>query len=173
MTTENNSAFVTRGQAIGFAQRTRKNLEYMKEAFDSQEDTHVVTQLVNSLLGIVIVPKEQYFEKSFLNVSLDELRPQDKWPKWDITLDEPRKGDRKTETLKDLIRHLRNAAAHGRFTYIGVHGDPDARKINEVIVMVEDKYPRSKDFNWRCEIRADELYRFCIQFAEYIEESIG
>ena len=172
MAAESSNEFVTRREAIGFAQRTRKNLEYVKGAFDAGEDLHVVTQLVNSLLGIVVVPKEKYFEESFLCVDLNELYKQ-QWPKWDITFDEPKGKDRKTETLKDLIRHFRNAVAHGRFTYTGVYGDPDAREISEVIVTVEDKYPGSKDFNWRCEIRADELYRFCIRFTEYIEESIG
>ena len=85
----------------------------------------------------------------------------------------PQGKDRKTETLKDLIRHLRNAAAHGRFSYIGIHRDQDARNISRVVIRVQDKYPKSDDINWRCEIRADELYRFCIRFTEYIEESIG
>ena len=169
MTTESNYGFVSRSEAIGFAQRTRKNLKHVREAFESGEDLHVVTQLVNSLLGIVVVPKEQYFEESFLSVRLDKLY-KCCWPKWDITLDEPRGKDLKTETLKELIRHLRNAAAHGRFTYTG---DPDSRKMEEVTIRVEDKYPRTKNFNWRCEIRADELYRFCIRFTEYIEGSIG
>ena len=172
MAAKSSNEFVTRGEAIGFAQRTRKNLKYISEAFDAQEDLHVVTQLVNSLLGIVVVPKEQYFQESFLNVSLEEL-PQHKWPKWDITLDEPKGKDRKTETLKDLIRHLRNAAAHGRFTYMGVNEDQDAQNKSEIMIRVEDKYPKSDDFNWRCEIRGDELYRFCIRFTEYMEESIG
>ena len=43
--------FVTRGEAIGFALRTRKNLEYVRHAFDREEDVHVVTHVVNSLLN--------------------------------------------------------------------------------------------------------------------------
>ena len=172
MGTEESSKFVTRGQAIGFAQRTRKNLEHMKAALEADEDIHLVTHLVNSLLGAVVLPKEQYFEESFLTVSLEELYCQH-WPKWDISLDEPKGKDQKTEMLKELIRHLRNAAAHGRFTYIGIYGDSDARNLEEILIRVEDRYPKSKNFNWRCEIRADELYRFCILFTEYIEESIG
>ena len=65
--------YVTRGEAIGFALRTRKNLEYIRHAFGQEEDVHVVTHLVNSLLGIVVVPKERYFEESFWSISLEEL----------------------------------------------------------------------------------------------------
>ena len=94
MTTEDNQGFVSRSGAIGFAQRTRKNLKHVREAFESGEDLHVVTQLVNPLLGIVVVPKAQYFEESFLSVRLEKLY-KCCWPEWDITLDEPRGKTRK------------------------------------------------------------------------------
>ena len=113
--------FVTRNEAIGFALRTRENLRYVKDAFDRGGEVHVVTHLVNSLLGVVVVPKERYFEETFWSVSLEELTRRG-WPEWCITLDEPTKSNSKTETLGDLIRHLRNAAAHGRFTFIGNSG---------------------------------------------------
>ena len=118
--------FVTRGEAIGFAQRTRKNLEYVRHAFDREEDVHVVTHVVNSLLGIVVVPKERYFEESFWSINLEELTKR-AWPKWDVTIDEPTKKGSRTETLGDLIRHLRNAAAHGRFRF---SGEPDSRYLS-------------------------------------------
>ena len=80
MAAKSSNEFVTRGEAIEFAQRTRKNLEYVKGAFDAGEDLQVVTQLVNSLLGIVVVPKEQYFEESFLCVDLNELYKDRQFP---------------------------------------------------------------------------------------------
>ena len=93
------------------------------------------------------------------------LRRRPQWPIISAPLT-----DEKTKTLKHLIWHLRNAAAHGRFTYTG---DTDSRMMAEVVIRVEDKRPRSKIFNWRCEIRADDLYRFCIRFTTYLKDSIG
>ena len=47
-------------KGIGIAQRTRKNLEYIKCQVDwGNEEVHVVTQLVNSLLGLVVVPQQK------------------------------------------------------------------------------------------------------------------
>ena len=166
---ESEHKFVSRGEAIGFAQRTRKNLEYMRNARADKEDVHVVAHLVNSLLGVVIVPKEEYFEKEFLQVPLEEL-PGRPWPTWNITLDEPWKNGWKTKQLKDLIWHLRNAAAHGRFRFTG---DPESRCLVEVIIIVEDQHPDSPTLNWRAEIGGEELYQFCIRFSQYIDDSIG
>ena len=39
----------------GFAKRTRRNLELATESYAIRKDFHVITQLVNSLLGIVVV----------------------------------------------------------------------------------------------------------------------
>ena len=161
--------FVTRNEAIGFALRTRKNLCYVRRAFEQGEDVHVVTHLVNSLLGIVVVPKERYFEETFWSVGLEELTERG-WPKWRITLDEPPKKGSKTETLGDLIRHLRNAASHGRFKFTG---NADSRYLSEVGLLVEDGPPKARRPNWRSEISGPDLYQFCVQLAEYIDDSIG
>jgi hypothetical protein len=161
--------YATRGEAIGFALRTRKNLEYIRHAFGQEEDVHVVTHLVNSLLGIVVVPKERYFEESFWSISLEELTRRG-WPKWDVTIDDPPEGGSKTETLGHLIRRLRNAAAHGRFRF---GGEPDSRQLSEVRLIVEDGPSRSRNPNWRAEIEGNDLFQFCLLLAEYIDESIG
>ena len=161
--------FVTRNEAIGFALRTRENLRYVKDAFDRGGEVHVVTHLVNSLLGVVVVPKERYFEETFWSVSLEELTRRG-WPEWCIILDEPTKSSSKTETLGDLIRHLRNAAAHGRFTFIG---NADSRYLSEVGLRVEDAPPRVQSSNWRAEISGSDLYQFCFFLADYIDDSIG
>ena len=161
--------YVTRDEAIGFALRTRKNLEYIRDAFDRDEDVHVVTHVVNSLLGIVVVPKERYFEESFWSIGLEELTRRG-WPKWDITIDEPTKKSSNTVTLGDLIRHLRNATVHGRFRF---GGEPDSRHISEVKLIVEDAPPKARNPNWRAEISGNDLFQFCLLLADYIDDSIG
>ena len=94
------------------ARRTEKNLGFIKAEFDRMgEDSpvHVVTQLVNSLLGMVILPREQYLELLNEETDLGQLVSEG-WPEWNVT-----KG--KADTLGQLARHIRNATAHGRLTF--------------------------------------------------------
>ena len=162
--------FESRNTTLGFAQRTRKNLVKVKQAFDERrEDFHVVTHLVNSLLGIVVVPKERYCNAEFLADRLEEIYKRD-WPKWEIALDEPKRKQKKTETLDELITHLRNAAAHGRFTFIG---NQDSRHLEDVWLVVEDRPGKRSKTNWRATIGGQELLDFCLKFCDHIEESVN
>jgi hypothetical protein len=49
----------TRNEALEFARRTRRNLEFIEMAKETGEHVHVVTQLTISLLGLVVFPKER------------------------------------------------------------------------------------------------------------------
>ena len=160
-------AFETRNKPIGFAQRIRKNLEYVRHARSRNEDVHVVTHLVNSMLGIVVVPHQHYSKMAFWSVTLKELLIDEGWPEWDITLDVPKPG--KTNTLGHLEWHLRNAAAHGRVEFIG---EQDSRNLSEVGLIVHDAPGECQGPNWQAEIGGPELYRFCLLLAERIEVSI-
>ena len=147
----------------GFTARTRKNLQLVRDAFDSGQDFHVVTQLVNSLLGIVVVPWVQHAKHPCFGRTLEQLH-EDGWPKWDFT---GKQGD-ESETLGHFLRHLRNAAAHGHYDFLG---EPDARYLKDVRIMVSDGPKDSAP--WRCEIQGDQLYEFCIRLANFIEEHVG
>ena len=155
----------SRNSSIGFAIRTRKNLLKVIRAFKGGEDFHVVTHLVNSLLGIVVVPRERYHKADFLSVPLAEIY-QDGWPKWNILLDEPKGKQEKTETLDRLLTHLRNAAAHGRFSFTG---DSESRNLEEVWLVVEDRPNKRAKTNWRAMIRGNELLDFCLKLCDDIE----
>ena len=152
--------FESRNNAIGFAGRTRKNLEYVRNAFDCGEDVHVVTQLVISLLGLVVLPWERNLVEHIQEVKLRELADQD-WPEWSITLG-------CCETLGELVYHIRNAVAHGRVTF-----SSDSRNLAEVEIIVEDAKPGRKTPDWRAKIGGNELYSFCLRFAEYVDSTIG
>jgi len=56
------------------------------------------------------------------------------WPTWTITRDA---GKEQTKTLADILKHVRNAVAHGRLTFTS-----DSRRMQEVTIIVEDKEKR-------------------------------
>ena len=135
-----------RNEPMGIERRTLKNLEFIKEVFDKEvfdkspadARIHVVTQVVNSLLGLVILPYEKGYALLNDEKMLKELY-DDGWPKWNITQPKPCE----PEQLGKLIRHLRNAAAHGRYTF-----SSDSPHLNQVTITVEDKKPKNPEINW-------------------------
>ena len=149
----------SRNTSKGFAMRSLRNLMLAKESFDSREDFHVVTQLVNSLLGIVIVPRVRQAKGDFLSITMVELA-QRGWPQWVFT----GKVGSESETLGDFLQHLRNATAHGHFEFAG---DPDSRHLRSVVIAASNG-PIGKA-PWSYEIQGDKLCEFCIHLANYIE----
>ena len=153
---------VPRNKPIGIVRRTQQNLEYVKKEFDhstrkgEEAGVHVVTHVVNSLLGLVILPLEKELVKKGEGPSLQELCEKD-WPKWDIP-----KGNQ-TQTLGDLLYHLRNAAAHGHYKF-----SSNCRHLHKVTITVRDSNDKGKTFYWHAKIQADKLYDFCIKLANYL-----
>jgi hypothetical protein len=71
--------FASRNDALGFAARTRKNLEYIDNAANTGEDVHVLTQLINSLLGLVVFLHERKLSSRFEKMLLADLDGEG-WP---------------------------------------------------------------------------------------------
>ena len=165
---------ISRNEAMGIVERTHKNQVYMRNARQSGADIHEVTHLFNSLLGLIVIPWERELkEVDVLDVALDALYDRG-WPKIDPLLDEY---PVKTETLQVLVGHLRNAAAHGRFSFEGIgSSSADSREPSEVKVVVCDQMTLRKTgevVRWRAEIGGEDLYRFCDRFIEYIGDRVG
>ena len=147
----------------GFAERTRRNLELAKDSYDVRKDFHVVTQLVNSLLGIVVIPWQRHSEQGEQDFESDIPTDLFKkgWPHWKFTGTEE---ERESKTLMDLVWNLRNAAAHGHYDFTG---DPDSRLLHEVTIKVGNGPLENSP--WSYEIRGDKLYEFCVKLSKYIE----
>lgn len=146
----------SRNESLYFAQRTRTNLAFIKNAFDAGEEVHVVTQLVNSLLGLVVFPWEKSFYKRAKETSLEG------WPKWSVTLG-------KCVTLEDLIEHLRNGIAH-----MDIEFSSDDRQLDKVKITVRNRYKRTSIQPYReASITADRLYLFCLTFIEFLIDIVG
>lgn len=168
--------FETRNTAKGFAQRTRKNLQLVRQAREKTPmdyDFHVVTHLVNSLLGLVVVPQERHHKDPLWDVELTDLEEQG-WPKWRILKDQLGTANPKTWTkmtsLGRLTNHLRNAAAHGRFEFTD---EPDSRHLSRVTLIVKDAPGPNQPINWRAEISCEDLYLFCLLLAKRIDKYLN
>jgi hypothetical protein len=152
----------TRNDTLEFCRRTRRNLEFIENALqnDPTAPVHAVTQLTLSLLGIVVFPYERLDETIFYK-TVTQMRG-DGWFGWSIMLDKPKKAHETTRTLGDLLRHLRNAVAHGRLTF-----SSDSPSINDVSVTVEDG-PENAPANWRACIEGPELRSFCLGLLDFV-----
>jgi hypothetical protein len=101
-----------------FAERTRHNLEVIRQQHVEGNDVFEVTQLINSMLGLLVLPKEHYYQ-SIPTTPLEQLRKEG-WPEPVLS------GNLKAHSdLRDLIRLLRNSVAHFNieFTESGGHID--------------------------------------------------
>ena len=155
-----NMVYASRNDAFGFAQRTRKNLAYIEKTFAEGADVHVVTQLVVSLLGLVVFPTERNVVRRLKTLNLSELESLG-WPRWEFELGS-------SQTLDQLMHYLRNAVAHGH-----IHFSSESRTLSEVYVQAENYPPNSTSPNWRVKIAASDLRIFCLQFIDLVEQTIG
>ncbi len=97
-----------------FAKRTRKNLRFIEQAQAEGVEVYEVTQLVNSLLGLLVFPKERYYNR-IPELSLQELK-ESGWPEIQVT------GDfKKHKDLRELMRFLRNSIAHCNIEFLADH----------------------------------------------------
>ena len=89
-----------------FAYRTEMNLQHIeKEAAAAKNRVFEVTQLVNSMLGLLVFPQQEFVDH-IPRTPLSELEAAG-WPSITANWPEGAEGN-----LKDLVRFLRNAIAH-------------------------------------------------------------
>jgi hypothetical protein len=90
-----------------FAVRTLKNLDAIDAAVaqNGEAEIYEVTQLINSMLGLLIFPQQRFFD-SIKPTPLEELRSQG-WPIPVMVGTPPR-----VQNLHDLMRFLRNGISH-------------------------------------------------------------
>jgi hypothetical protein len=106
---------------IDFAERTKKNLvaiEKMAEAENQEEKLEKrkafeITQLINSCLGLIAMPREKDFDK-IPKIPLEELEKEG-WPIPSLINPSERKSGL---TLQHLVKYLRNAVCHFHLEFL-------------------------------------------------------
>ncbi|MEI7795868.1 MAG: HEPN family nuclease [Methylococcaceae bacterium] len=96
---------------VDFAKRTAENLETLRQLKQSQPDAEIyeVTQLINSMLGLLVFPKEKDFK--FPHIKFKDLDTNG----WIIP--QPEIGNQ-VRNLSVFIRYLRNAIAHCNLEFL-------------------------------------------------------
>jgi len=147
-----------RSTAFGLAQRTKKNLKHIELARANGADVHEVTQIVLSVLGIVIIPWEWHLKDRFTEYILEDLYANG-WPRWNITVGH-------SKTLSDLTHMLRNATAHGHYKFSSDERDP-----KDVWLVIENI--KNRKVTWQAQISAADLKTFCYRFLQVVENETG
>lgn len=113
-----------------FAERTKANLETIKKIsrgdYPELNNVYEVTQLINSFLGLVVLPNEKY--KKWEKKKSTEMKATENqiWKLLEICEGENRYynsfRDRQSKKIMSFIGHLRNAISHSG--NLGIHFYP-------------------------------------------------
>ncbi|AUC93698.1 hypothetical protein CWS35_04805 [Bradyrhizobium sp. SK17] len=139
-----------------FAHRTRKNLMIIEKGAECAPTEHFeVTQLVNSAIGLLMFPQQEFVD-SLPEWNLDELRRRG-WP-----IPEIEHGEERTQNLRSLTRNMRNSFAHFNIDFRSDRG-----KIAGLYLWnkPEEKQPA----NWVCYICVADLRQLFEKFAQLME----
>lgn len=134
-----------------FIRRTREN-------YENYQGKYEVTNWINSMLGLVVIPKED--DRLYPKIENDWIGKQF----WD----EIRKGvSKEDDDLCEIVRHLRNAIAHGGIKLLA-GGNPG--EIREVEFEDKDVYGSGDEYKIKWKI--DTLKKFVEEFAEAAERNL-
>jgi HEPN pEK499 p136 len=149
-----------RNTVWGFSSRTIKNLEYLNKAWRAGGDVHVVTQLVTSLLALIVFPYQEIADRNIAElkaIQLAELETRG-WPAWRIDIGT-------SINFQDHVRHLRNAISYRR-----VYFSSDDRDPAQVEIAFRDGVSNRGDWKWGAVIGALALEEFVLRFAAFLQE---
>ncbi len=136
-----------------FIERTKANLVLVRSAVNTGQKAYEVTQLINSMLGLLVFPKEEFYNE-IPNKKLADLE-REGWPIPQVRGNYPQ-----VKNLKQLARYLRNGISHFnlRFTETGGHVDG---------LIIWNVPPNGKK-NWKAELKIEELEGITDKFTQLL-----
>ncbi len=155
-------------KALVIARRSRKNLNFIYAQKQKQADVEEFTQLLNSMLGMLICLREEYFKN--IEVTWDEVERYGLKPI-------PIEGDdsipaspklKKSKTFSKLISNLRHAFSHNGFELLG-NPITSVRVWN--VPMNEENKPENRV--WQAELSEQQLHLLADLFIDYLERRHG
>jgi hypothetical protein len=149
-----------------FADRTRTNLQTLRrlKEEDPEAEVYEVTQLMNSMLGLLIFPSETYVQR-IPKTPLSELACQG-WPIPEVVGSYPQ-----VAHLKELVRYMRNAIAHCNVRFLS---DEDRQIIG--VELWNERTRRALDgrqiptVTWKARLTIDDLEKITDKFIDMLLE---
>jgi hypothetical protein len=138
-----------------FAARTQKNLSVIERLLKNGEEVFEATQLVNSMLGLLVFPREEFI-KQIPQTPLSELKKSG-WPIPRVLNGFPQVND-----LRELVRYLRNAIAHFNIKFIG-DGSNEIR-----LLKVWNTNPNTGKKTWEAELSPSDLRAIGERFVDLL-----
>jgi hypothetical protein len=163
-----------RQKTSGLAQRTLKNLHYLEQAQSDGADVHIVTQVVNSLLALLVFPlaKEPIFFDPYRAISL----PSSVCPSGpdaaqicatiNATVSVPSLQVRSFDRCPDLatfFKKIRNAISHKNVDF-----DSDSLSLAAVHVTLRDRLNDAAPFDWEILMTAEDLRTIALYVGDEI-----
>jgi hypothetical protein len=146
-----------------FANRVRLNLDAIDAVVSvAPAKAHQVTQVVLTLIGLVVLPRESHYMEAVGDGNMNTLAAQG-WPTWTIAHDLSRRPEGAADTLGDLLWHLRSTIASGQIRMTA--GD---RPFAEVSIYFDQQVAGGEIVTWSASISAPDLRTFCIKLAGLI-----
>ena len=136
------------------ATRTRHNLEKIEAQSAAGFDVYEVTQLINSLLGMVVFIQQK---EKLPAIHLSKIAG---FPKVEFL-----KGNEETEQLASFIKHFRNALAHGRVEAKAEGTGDDISHLE-----LSDKHHCEAPVNWRVKCRIEDVRWIAIYLTKLITD---
>jgi hypothetical protein len=140
-----------------FAERTRTNLELVEDHVKRAPGTAFeFTQLVNSMLGLLVFPTERYHSR-IPPTPLSDLR-ESGWPVPVASENLPDPPD-----LRSFVRYLRNAIAHFNIKF-----EADGRGQLTGLTVWNRRGGRSAGKTWQATFTAEQLREITHRFIELL-----
>ncbi|MHC4352447.1 MAG: HEPN family nuclease [Planctomycetota bacterium] len=155
-------------KALVIARRSRKNLDFIYSQKQQGADVEEFTQLLNSMLGMLVCLREEYFrgeEVTWKRVEEYGLKPIR------IEGDAPSKLSpnlKQSKTFSRLISNLRHAFAHNCFELVG--NPITGVKVWNVPAGNENK---CKNRNWQANLSEEQLREVATLFIDFLEKKHG
>lgn len=132
----------------------RAFIERTKEDIAAYSGQYNVTNLINSCLGLIVIPKELMVGK-LPKYSFDNIDLQYGVTKKSISLCKD-----KNYSLNNIVRHIRNGLSHGLIKFKSIDGST----INFIIIS-DRKYDETS-FNFKMSFTTEEFKTFALRVSD-------
>lgn len=144
---------------VDFAKRTRANLEFIERA--NSPDVFEVTQLFNSMLGLLVFPQQSYMNR-IPKTPLRDLVDSG-WPSINVI-----RGAPSHQNLQQLIRMLRNGVSHCNVQFIA----DDQNQLTGLRIWNHEGGKKQNPKNWEAELSIENLRAIALKFVELMEAEV-